>query len=197
MIMSHPLTCSILGRQLRDEKGIAVADARRADLNDWLAHKVRPIICEVALYNAWRVLNVLKPAIIRPVDHAIVAAEPTDAAPSKPSKVRAWLGREEELARAWVHGASCASVTEASRSKLPSLGTTAWIVAIVLIAAYLLMTFPMTYPSVHNAEEKAARTQRTPGPRVPATVDQAGPQCMSGTLPREEGCCAFSPNFAM
>jgi hypothetical protein len=74
-----------------------------------------------------------------------------------------------------VQGASCASVTEASRSKLPSLGTTAWIVAIVLIAAYLLMTFPMTYPSVHNAEEKAARTQRTPGPRVPATVDQKPP----------------------
>jgi hypothetical protein len=27
----------------------------------------------------------------------------------------------------------------------------------------------------HNAEEKAARTQRTPGPRVPATVDQKSP----------------------
>jgi hypothetical protein len=93
--MSHPLTCSILGRQLRDEKGIAVADAgRRADLNDWLAHKVRPIICEVALYNAWRVLNALKPAIIRPVDHAIEAAEPTDAAPSKPHSLGGGASRD-------------------------------------------------------------------------------------------------------
>ena len=35
---------------LRDEKGIAVADAgRRADLNDWLAHKVRPMFEERVL----------------------------------------------------------------------------------------------------------------------------------------------------
>jgi hypothetical protein len=80
------------------------------------------LICEVALYIAWRVLNALKPAVIRPVDHAIEAAEPADAAPSKPSKVRTWLGREEELGRAWVQGAPYASITEALRSKLPSLG---------------------------------------------------------------------------
>jgi hypothetical protein len=117
------------------------------------------LICEVALYIAWRVLNALKPAVIRPVDHAIEAtepadaapskpltAEPADAAPSKPSKVRTWLGREEELGRAWVQGAPYSSVTEASRSKLPSLGTTAWIVAIVLIAAYLLMVVVPTPP---------------------------------------------------
>ena len=35
---------------LRDKKGIAVADAgRRADLNDWLAHKVRPMFEERVL----------------------------------------------------------------------------------------------------------------------------------------------------
>jgi len=186
------------------------------------------LICEVALYIAWRVLNALKPAVIRPVDHAIEAAEPADTAPSKPSKIRTSLGREEELGRAWVQGAPYASIiTEALRSKLPSLGTTAWIVAIVLIAAYLLMAdgipaseLPQTAAFVvaliwlllwaiatvfmprtvskpkyalavlivltiaisiaaqgyrHNAEQKAARTQRAPGPRVPATVDQKPP----------------------
>jgi hypothetical protein len=126
-----------------------------------------------------------------------------------------------------VQGAPYASITEALRSKLPSLGTTAWIAAIVLIAAYLLMAagipaselpqaaafvvaliwlllwaiatvfMPRTVSKPkyavavlivltiaisiaaqgyrHNAEEKSARTQRTPGPRVPATVDQKPP----------------------
>jgi hypothetical protein len=126
-----------------------------------------------------------------------------------------------------VQGAPYASITEALRSKLPSLGTTAWIVAIVLIAAYLLMAagipaselpqaaafvvaliwlllwaiatvfMPRTVSKPkdavavlivltiaisiaaqgyrHNAEEKSARMQRTPGPRVPATVDQKPP----------------------
>jgi hypothetical protein len=112
------------------------------------------LICEVALYIAWRVLNALKPAVVQPVDHAIEAAEPADAAPSKPSKVKTWLGRDEELGRAWVQGAPYASVTEASRSKLPSLGTTAWIVAIVLIAAYLLMASKIDPGSAVKSENQ-------------------------------------------
>jgi hypothetical protein len=41
------------------------------------------LISEGALYIAWKVLNALKPAVIRPVYHAIEATEPADAAPDR------------------------------------------------------------------------------------------------------------------